>query len=124
MGRGPLVAPRLPESSIVTQHTHMKTAAEITAEFDKLVDLKPKVRRFTAFGDDNHQAIEAQLEVLDKRLSKDEIYDQFGLTGDDDIDADEGRDEHTLDNALQALNWIEGDSDTSPSEDWRSLVTA
>ena len=41
-----------------------KTEEQISAEIAALVALKPKVRQRTAFGDDNHAAIDAQLAVL------------------------------------------------------------
>ena len=62
-----------------------KTEDQINTEIAALVALKPKVRERTAFGDDNHAAIDAQLSVLRERMSSDEVYYAYG-----DEDADDG----------------------------------
>jgi hypothetical protein len=92
-----------------------KTEEQIIAEIAALVALKPKVRKRTAFGDDNHAAIDAQLAVLRERMSSDEVYDAYG-----DEDADEF-DQHTFDAALSACDWMTGmlaSDEESPAASW------
>jgi len=43
----------------------MKTRYEIRDEINALREIKPTVRRFTAFGDDNWAAIDVQIDALD-----------------------------------------------------------
>jgi len=92
-----------------------KTEDQINAEIAALVALKPKVRERTAFGDDNHAAIDAQLAVLRERMSSDEVYDAYG-----DEDSDEF-DQHTFDAALSAHDWMSGtlaSDEDAPAASW------
>lgn len=92
-----------------------KTQEQIDAEVAALVAVKPKVRETNAFGDDNHAAIDAQLAVLRERMSHDDVYDAYG-----DEDSEEF-DQHTLDAALSAHDWMVGTlaaDEGSPSEGW------
>jgi hypothetical protein len=49
----------------------MRTDKEIKAEIEKLKAIKPKVRRYTVFGDNHWAAIDAQIEVLANRIDQD-----------------------------------------------------
>lgn len=82
--------------------TTRKSEDQINAEIAALATLKPRVRKHTAFGDNNHAAIDAQLEVLRKRMDSDEVHDTYG-----DENADEF-DQYTLDAALTAHDWMAG----------------
>lgn len=93
----------------------MKTNEQINAEMAALTAMKPTVRHHSAFGDDNHEAIEAQLSVLRERMDTDEIYDAWG-----DEDTDEFA-QNVLDEALAARDWMIGD-EAAPSEGWAALV--
>jgi hypothetical protein len=42
----------------------MKTTDQIQSEIQKLRDIRPRVRKTTAFGHDNHAAIDVQIEAL------------------------------------------------------------
>lgn len=83
------------------------TAEEIQKEAAALEEMMPRVRRFTAFGDDNHSFIKAQIQVLKRQMSEDEIYSRFD--GDDAT------------NAMEARAWIDGQADESPVESWKCL---
>lgn len=96
----------------------MKTDEQIGAEVASLTEMKPRVRHYSAFSDDNHEAIEAQISVLRDRMSVDEIYDAFG-----DEDAGEFA-QNVLDDALAAHNWMNYDHYSSPSEDWAPLTNS
>lgn len=88
-----------------------RTKKEIDKEVKWLNDNIQNIRKLTAFGDNNHEAIEAQIDVLTRNLSDDEIYDNEGIWT-----------EHTLDAALTARRWLDGDEDDSPSSGWEILV--
>jgi hypothetical protein len=92
-----------------------KTEEQINAEIAVLVALKPKVRQRTAFGDDNHAAIDTQLAVLRERMSSDEMYDAYGDEESDEFD------QHTFDAALSAHDWMTGalaGDEESPAASW------
>ena len=98
----------------------MKTKDEITAEIKKLRDMKPNVRHFTSFGDDNWACIEAQIRTLQTPLDEDAIWDHW---------SNDETDVYERDGARDALEWrnsetFEGKDASAPSEDWESLLTA
>jgi len=87
------------------------TREQIQAEIEQLTAMRPKVRHYTAFGDDNRAAISAQIAVLEKLLGDDAIYDRY--EDDDSI----------LMQALEARQWLDGDSEYATlSEGWQELV--
>jgi hypothetical protein len=90
------------------------TQQQVDEEIIKLKQLKPKVRQMTAFGDDNHAAIDIQIEVLNGSLDEDDIYQQHD---DEDIT------EHEKDNALEAISWLEGEGESaSLAAEWAELT--
>ena len=89
------------------------TKDQIQAEVQALKEMQPSVRHYTAFGDDNWGAIDAQISTLVERLDEDEVYDRW-----------EGEEtESELDNALYALRWLEGEEAEAPSVGWAPLVS-
>ena len=91
-----------------------KTPAQVKAEIKKLKEMKPKVRSSSSFGDDHHAAIDAQIEVLEKGLDNDGVYDHY-----------EHGPHNILDAALEAMGWMDGGSygeGERPSKNWASLV--
>jgi len=91
----------------------MRTAEEIKQAIEQLKEIKPKVRKMTAFGDDNHAAIEAQILVLTETMTEDQIWDEWP--------EDSNSHERIRDNALDAYNWMTGERDILV-EDWRPLA--
>lgn len=89
-----------------------RTAEEILAEIERLEALKPGVRKITAFGDNNHEAIEAQIEVLRESLSGDDIDLAWGDAGSGEYS------EHLHFEAIAAADWMNGYSDEKPSDGW------
>lgn len=83
---------------------------QIQEEIRKLRAMKPNVRKTTSFGDDNHAAIDAQIRVLEKDMDESEI---------DDMWEDQ---EYLRDNAMAALEWVEGSEKVSPSKNWQPLA--
>ena len=86
-----------------------KTQDEVEKEVAALKDLKCKIRRFSAFGDDHWKSIDVQIEVLEDNLDEDDI-DQF-----DDPDLNSI--------AYETMSWAMGEEvDESPAEGWKSLL--
>jgi len=89
------------------------TREEIDAEIEALEALKPRIPARTFFGDDNHAAIDAQIAVLRGEVDEDETFDN----------EESGEwSEHTGTSARDACSWMDGDSETSPSEDWATIA--
>jgi hypothetical protein len=92
-----------------------KPIVEIKEEIKGLVALKPTVRRTSMFGDNHHDAIDAQVEVLIHNLSEDDIYRRS-----DDGDWKD----NVKDAALEARAWLDGEPMDSPNlvDSWKELV--
>jgi hypothetical protein len=90
------------------------TAAQIKKEADKLKEMKPKIKQFSFFGDDNHEQIEAQIRVLREALDEDEIEDLW--SADDNYNVNEA--------ARNAYDWMNGTNSDIKSlvDDWSSLI--
>jgi hypothetical protein len=95
------------------------TTEQVREVVAKLKELKPRIRQFTYFGDDNRAAIQAQIDVLERGMDEDEVYDRW----------DDGeRDMHVRNSALSALQWYEtgeiedADGENDLAEGWESLV--
>lgn len=88
------------------------TMKQIKKEIKKLKEMKPNVRRTSIFGDNHHDAIDAQIEVLERNLSWSEVGESFESSPDNVREA-----------ALDAAYWLEGESEfKSLTEIWESLV--
>ena len=98
----------------------MKTASEIRDEVKALTEIKPKVRRYTVFGDDNRAAIGRQIEALVDEWTDNDVRDlQDDLT------------EYEFQSAREAIAWVydvyeeyekDGEIVDRPSLSWKSLV--
>lgn len=94
----------------------MKSKQQIDAEVKMLREIKTSVRHYTAFGDNNWDAVEAQIVVLEGGFSEDTCYDVW--SGDDD--------EHVRESALAAVAWRDDDDNYDHPEslvgEWMPLV--
>ena len=88
----------------------MKSQKEINAQIKSLKAVRPKVRRVTAFGDDNLAKLDAQVKVLEDDLDSDDVWDEWpSLQGDMEIRIF----------ASDAIAWREGDGESDDlSKDW------
>jgi hypothetical protein len=86
----------------------MRTEKQIESEIAKLEKLKRAVPPTTAFGDDNHASIEAQIQVLRDSMHDDEIWDAW---------PEEESDLHVRSAAQDAVEWRDGKGE-APSEGW------
>ncbi|RPJ06418.1 MAG: hypothetical protein EHM36_07000 [Deltaproteobacteria bacterium] len=88
------------------------TTEEIKKEIERLETMKPHVRRYSAFGDDHHAAIGAQIDVLRDGLDGDDVWDRF-----------EHEKDNVRDAALEAVDWLEDQNEQeAPSEGWKELI--
>ena len=88
------------------------TSEEITTEIAKLREMKPNVRHYSMFGDNNWMAVEAQIEVLEDEMTSDDIYGRW---------PEEYEEIYFRDVALEALAWMNDDEDAEvPSDSWKS----
>lgn len=89
----------------------MRSQEEIQIEIGKLTELKPKIRHFSFFGDNNRNAVQAQIAVLTDDMDETEIYDMEGDWT-----------QHEIDCALEARRWADEEEDELPSSGWEDLV--
>lgn len=91
----------------------MSLSSEVVGvEVQKLKDMKLSVRKFTGFGDNNHEAIDAQIMTLEEDFSEDEVYEKQD---------DEEWTENQVDSAMDAIRWRDEDEE-APSESWAPLI--
>ena len=89
----------------------MRTGKEIAAEIATLKKMKPDVRKTSMFGDNHHDAIDAQVDVLERKLTLDQCWDEF---------ADDR--ENVQSAANEAAEWLDGSTDDLPSDGWKELL--
>lgn len=80
----------------------MKSQEQITEEIKALKTVRPKVRPYSMFNDDNLAAIDAQIKVLENDWDNNDIYNEF-----DHVDSSE----HILESALAARQWMNCEED-------------
>jgi len=97
------------------------TQKEIDAEIKWLTANKPKIRRITFFKDNNHDAIDAQIEVLKNNLTDQQIDDKSWFEDDESLDLSKWS-PHTRDSAMQVYSWLNGYTAEQPSKGWKGLV--
>jgi hypothetical protein len=85
-------------------------SAAIEAEIIALDECKKYAPRFTAFGDDNHEAIDAAVSALSDRLTEDMAYE---ISGDGEPS---NEDQAKIDAAM----WLAGNRAESLSSEWDS----
>lgn len=96
------------------------TPDQVALEIARLKEVHSRVPTHSFFGDDNRAAIDAQIRVLEKGMSLDEVHDAFGeLTEEGDFS------HNTLDCALTAHDWLNGDlaaDEASPAAGWEGIA--
>lgn len=88
-----------------------KLSAEIQQEIEKLAEMKPFVRQFTAFGDDNHEKIDAALKALHDMHDEEDADDEWPDEEDCEVRSA----------AQYAIRWMDGEEKEAPSEGWACL---
>jgi hypothetical protein len=92
------------------------TSEQVDIEIATLIQMKPTVREISLFGDDNHHnAIDAQIEVLQQRMSVETAEKTFG---DENV--------NVVFEAFCAARWLSGSTwitaGDKPSDGWLDLV--
>ena len=83
-------------------------------EVDKMIadlkEIKPKVRKTSMFGDNHHNAIDAQIRVLEEDLDEEDINDEVW-------------EDNVVESAMAAREWLDGEeTEFGLLEDWKSLI--
>lgn len=94
----------------------MRTLSQIEAEINALKTIKPNVLKGSNFSGNHHDAIDAQIHVLENRTSINEIYDTYGDEGLEDFA------QNVLDSAIEAHEWLQLDAKPSLADEWQELV--
>lgn len=91
------------------------TQEQITAEIAKLKDLAPRIRQHDAFGGNNRAKIDAEIRVLEKNMTHDQIDEHW-----------DGMSHHERDvnwDAHEARDWMDGESEEeSLAAGWEGLA--
>ena len=96
-------------SPIVSEPTH-RTPSAIANELLVLNGLLTRVPPTSAFGDDNHEAITAQIRVITEGMTENQMLEEY-----------EDEDLYILSAALDAYEWMQEDGEPV-SEGWREMV--
>lgn len=91
----------------------LPTPDQIAAEIVALEKCKETVPKHGLMGN-NHEGLDASADVLRKRMSHNDIYDEWGPDVGDESEFDQA----VLDAAIDAFNWMTGDDEESPSQKW------
>lgn len=87
-----------------------KTQKEIDEQVEKLKAIRPKVKPYSFFGDDNLDKLDAQVKVLEEDMDGDEVWDEW---------PEEESDMNTRMSADDAINWRDGESEIDDlAKDW------
>lgn len=92
------------------------TDKEIAAEIERLETMKPDVRPTSAFGDDHHAAIDAQVKVLKEDMDENDIYAEW-----EDVE-DLDKEYSIISAAREAADWRDGEAKEKPSDGWKELL--
>ncbi len=100
------------------------TQKQIDSEIKKLKDMKPNVTRASRFGDNHHDAIDAQVEVLSGGMTESQVYDK---EPDDETEPGDVEElgywkENVISAALEACRWRDGEEKDPPSKGWKDLI--
>ena len=87
----------------------MKTQKEIDAQIAALNEVRPRVKPYSFFGDDNLAKLDAQVRVLEEDLDEDDVGEEW--PEDDEMDIRTAADD--------AVTWRDGESDIENlADDW------
>jgi hypothetical protein len=78
----------------------MKSPEQIAAAIERLKENRKNTRQFSAFGDNNHEALEYGIETLERNFGEIELYNN--------LDA-ELIDQHSFDFAYSLIEWRNGE---------------
>jgi hypothetical protein len=93
----------------------MRTKEEINEQVKWLRENKHRIPVTNAFGDNHHDAIDAQIRVLEDEMDEDTVEHEFPYH---DPETGEGYEDNVRENARQASDWLHDFNDVPPKEDW------
>ncbi len=94
----------------------MKSELEIADEVQRLRDLLPKIWDRCDHASVNRASIHAEITVLEKRMTEEEVEAAFGNNDSPEYQA------YIFDSALGAFDWMVGKSDDRSSDEWSLLL--
>lgn len=99
----------------------MRTPEEIATEIATLKKMKEGLRvKVSKFGDNHENAIDAQIQVLEDKMTEDQVCDDHDNACEDEpFFAD-----NEFDNAVEAARWLwqtDSEEEEAPSDAWKSL---
>jgi hypothetical protein len=98
-----------------------KTEEQVKAQAALLSEMKPRIRRYSFFGDDNWAKIDVQIKVLEEDMSEDELNDYVDeQQGELDLTDDQKYELSSV--GFEAIDWRDGTLDEPPSDGWKSLL--
>jgi hypothetical protein len=97
----------------------MRSPELIQDQISKLQDMKPNVRKTSSFGDNHHDAIDAQVDVLRNKLTLSKVEQHYAV---DDTNEDDERSESVYEAAVEANEWLFERTDVLPSDGWKELL--
>ncbi len=86
----------------------MRTQEEKKESIEKLKDKKINLPEFSMFGDPNHEAIDAQIQVIEEQMDEEDITEQWGEEYDENDEPN-----YVTQYALEAMSWMDGDIELS-----------
>lgn len=98
----------------------MRPVELIQEQVNKLKEIKPSVRKTSAFGDNHHDAIDAQIDVLENKLTLTKIDQHYGV--DDTMEDEDEQPQNVYDAAVEAYEWLFERSEDLPSDGWKELI--
>ena len=98
-----------------------KTEEQVKAQAALLSEMKPRIRRYSFFGDDNWAKIDVQIKVIEEDMSEDELNDYVDeQQGELDLTDDQKYELSSV--GFEAIDWRDGTLDEPPSDGWKSLL--
>lgn len=91
----------------------IKTQEEIDEQIAALKEIRPKVKPYSFFGDDNLAKLDAQIKVLEEDMDSDEVWDEW---------PEEEKDVEIRMAADEAVVWRDSELDVDNlADDWPLL---
>ncbi len=107
------------------------TKAQIKAEIKKLKAMKPFIPVKSMFGDNNHNSIDADIAVMEKNLTEEQIEERYlprDEDGDDiEDDHENGKTADIEHSARMTRYWMDGAprlGEGAPTKGWEALATS
>jgi hypothetical protein len=99
----------------------VRTQKEIEEQIAWLKSNKPRIPKHNAFGENIHDKIDAEITVLEERLTEDQCWDRTEEDGEEDDSKEWSY--YVGESARDAAQWLAGEEDAeSPMENWKALV--